>query len=114
MVTYPGNPVIREHGYALFDHLGAKKMYIDGTEVTSTSVSGMYKIVVAAGTASATDVTVAAIAVGDELLSVIAINESAVPIDRTSEYTVGAGKLVKAAGTNETGHYLLIFYVNNT
>lgn len=33
---------------------------------------------------------------------------------RTSEYAVGAGKLVKASGTDETGNLLRITYLDRT
>jgi hypothetical protein len=69
------------------------------------------------GTAAATDVTVTGMAVGDELISVHAqATKAAVATitDRTSEYAVGAGKLVKAAGTNETDNQLDIWYWDRT
>jgi len=75
------------------------------------------KHVLADGTAAATDVTVAGMAVGDELISVHsqATKSSIATItDRTSEYMVGAGKLVKAAGTDETGNQLDIWYWDRT
>lgn len=74
---------------------------------------GFSKRVLANGTASATDVTVSGMAVGDELVSVISYTtEAAITsmADRTSEYTVGAGKLIKAAGTNETDNQLDIIW----
>lgn len=79
--------------------------------------AGVLKIVHADGTASATDVTVTGMAVGDELIAVesLTTKESIVSIAmRTSEYVVGAGKLVKAAGTNETGNLLRITYLDRT
>lgn len=69
------------------------------------------------GTAAATDVTVTGMAVGDELISVHAqATKAAVATitDRTSEYAVGAGKLVKAAGTDETNNQLDILYWDRT
>jgi len=69
------------------------------------------------GTAAATDVTVTGMAVGDELISVHAqATKAAVATitDRTSEYAVGAGKLVKAAGTDETDNQLDIWYWDRT
>lgn len=69
------------------------------------------------GTAAATDVTVTGMAVGDELISVHAqaTKASVATItDRTSEYVVGAGKLVKAAGTDETNNQLDILYWDRT
>jgi len=78
---------------------------------------GFLKKTLADGTASATDVTVAGMAVGDELVSVLALTTKAsiaTMADRTSEYVVGAGKLVKAAGTNETDNQLLIEWLDLT
>ena len=52
-------------------------------------------------------------AVGDELVSVLALATKAAITslaDRTSEYVVGAGKLVKAAGENETSNQLIIVW----
>lgn len=75
------------------------------------------KHVLADGTAAATDVTVAGMAVGDELISVYAqATKAAVAAitDRTSEYAVGAGKLTKAAGTDETDNQLDILYWDRT
>ncbi|HOV82043.1 MAG TPA: hypothetical protein PLQ01_05110 [Methanothrix sp.] len=79
--------------------------------------TAVLKHVLADGTAAATDVTVAGMAAGDELISVHsqATKSSIATItDRTSEYTVGAGKLVKAAGTNETSNQLDIWYWDRT
>jgi hypothetical protein len=69
------------------------------------------------GTAAATDVTVTGMAVGDELISVHAQATKAsvgTITDRTSEYAVGAGKLVKAAGTDESSNQLDIWYWDRT
>ena len=97
---------------------------VDADEKTISTSSGKVAIktaalkhVLADGTAAATDVTVAGMAVGDELISVHsqATKSSISTItDRTSEYMVGAGKLVKAAGTNETGNQLDIWYWDRT
>lgn len=75
------------------------------------------KHILADGTAAATDVTVTGMAVGDELISVHAqaTKASVATItDRTAEYAIGAGKLVKAAGTNETDNQLDIWYWDRT
>jgi len=97
---------------------------VDADEKTISTSSGKVAIktaalkhVLADGTAAATDVTVAGMVVGDELISVHsqATKSSISTItDRTSEYTVGAEKLVKAAGTNETGNQLDIWYWDRT
>ncbi len=79
--------------------------------------TGAIKVALADGTASATDVTVAAIEAGDELVSVIAFTTKASIAsmnDRTSEYAIQAGGLDKAAGTNETNNQLLIIYIDRT
>jgi len=74
---------------------------------------GLSKISFADGTASATDVSVPGMAIGDELVCVMSFATKAAIAtigDRTSEYAVGAGELTKAAGTDETGNQLLIFW----
>lgn len=82
--------------------------------VTKTKLAGGFsKVTVADGTAEATDVTVTGIAAGDELVSVLALATKAAITslaDRTSEYTVGANKLVKAAGTDESSNQLIIVW----
>lgn len=97
---------------------------VDADEKTISTSSGKVAIktaalkhVLADGTAAATDVTVAGMAVGDELISVHsqATKASVATItNRTSEYAVGAGKLVKAAGTDETDNQLDIWYWDRT
>jgi len=86
----------------------------------STGVSvraALLKHILTDGTAAATNVTVADMAVGDELVSVHAqatkANLASIT-DRTAEYTVGAGILIKSAGTNETGNQLDIMYLDRT
>jgi len=74
---------------------------------------GLSKIYFADGTASATDVAVPGMAAGDELVCVMSFATKAAiasVADRTSEYVVGTGELVKTAGTDETGNQLLIFW----
>lgn len=82
--------------------------------VTKTKLAGGFsKVTVADGTTAATDVTVTGIAAGDELVSVLALTTKAAITslaDRTSEYTVGANKLVKAAGTDESSNQLIIVW----
>lgn len=82
--------------------------------VLKTKLAGGFsKVTIADGTASATNVTVSGMAVGDELVSVLALATKAsiaTMADRTSEYAVGAGVLTKAAGTNETGNQLIIVW----
>jgi len=79
--------------------------------------AGVLAHVLKDGTAAATNVTVSGLAVGDELISVFsqATKASIATItDRTSEYAVGTGTLVKAAGTNETGNQLDVWYWDRT
>lgn len=78
---------------------------------------GFMKTALADGTGQATDVTVAGMAVGDELVAVLSLTTKAAittMTNRTSEYAIGAGKLVKAAGTVETGNQLIIIYLDLT
>jgi hypothetical protein len=83
---------------------------LQASSILKTKLAGGFsKRTLADGTAAATDVTVSGMAVGDELVSVISYTTKAAitsMADRTSEYTVGAGKLVKAAGTDETDNQL--------
>lgn len=110
MVSYPASPVIRENAYASFGKLALK-----GKDVSATGTSGLFQVVVAAGTNAGADVTVSGMVVGDSLLSVISVvvNTGALH-DRTSEYVVAAGKLTKAAGTDERNNSLIIIYANLT
>jgi hypothetical protein len=69
------------------------------------------------GTDAAANVSIAAMAVGDELISVHAqaTKASVATItDRTSEYVVGAGVLTKAGGTDERNNQLDIWYWDRT
>ncbi len=91
--------------------------HIDGAPSRLVAGGGILKVTLAAGTAAAADVTVAGMSVGDVLVSVLAFTTAAAiasVLDHTSEYVVGAGKLVKAAGTNETNNQLLIIWEDNT
>lgn len=80
-------------------------------------VGGFLKVALVAGAASATDATIAAIAVGDELVSVLSFTTAAAiatVADRTGEYAIKAGGLTKAAGTNETSNQLVVIYLDLT
>ena len=87
---------------------------LQAKSVLKTKLAGGFsKVTIADGTAAATDVTVSGMAVGDELVSVLALTTKAAITslaDRTSEYVVGAGKLVKAAGTNEASNQLVVVW----
>ena len=96
---------------------------LDGGNVRKNSITkdklagGFLKTTLADGTAAETDVTVTGMAVGDELVAVLSLSTKAdieTLENRTSEYTVGAGKLVKAAGTDETNNQLIIIYLDLT
>ena len=86
--------------------------------VTKVKLAGGFlKVALAAGGASGADVTVAAIAVGDELVAVLSFTTAAAiatVADRTAEYAIQAGGLDKAAGTNETNNQLVIIYLDLT
>jgi len=106
-------------GKIMFNIVKAEVVAIGSSALQPSSVlktklaGGFSKLAVADGTATATDVTVAGMAVGDELVSVLALATKAAITslaDRTSEYVVGAGKLTKSAGTDETGNQLLIYW----
>lgn len=110
MVTYPGSPVIRENAYASFG-----KLAVNGKNLAATGSSGLLQFAVAAGTASKTAVTVSGMAVGDTLISVLAVTATTAAVtDRTAEYAIGSGQLTKSGTTNETGNYLIIIYANLT
>ena len=69
------------------------------------------------GTDAAANVSIAAMAVGDELISVHAQAPKAsvaTITDRTSEYAVGAGVLTKSGGTDERSNQLDIWYWDRT
>lgn len=88
-----------------------------GAVLKTNLAGGFLKVTIANGTASATDVTVSGMAVGDELVSVLALTTKASiesMADRTSEYVVGTGKLVKAAGTEEANNQLIIMWLDLT
>lgn len=82
--------------------------------ITHEKLSGGFsKVSVVDGTAAATDVTITGMASGDELVSVLALTTKASIAslaNRTSEYTVGSGKIVKAAGTDETDNQLIVIW----
>ena len=110
-------------GKIVFNTVKAEIVAIGSSALQADSVlktklaGGFCKKTLADGTAAATDVTVTGMAVGDELVSVLALTTKAAitsMADRTSEYAVGAGKLVKAAGTDETDNQLIIEWLDLT
>lgn len=84
--------------------------FLTYTMVSVAPISTRKQSVVAGGAAG--DHTLAAIAVGDTLVSVIRFVGAGVAVtdisDITSEFTVLAGKINNAAGTNTTGDKLLV------
>ena len=87
------------------------------TAALAAAVHALPKVTLANGTAAATDVTVTGMAVGDTLISVLSFSTAAAiatVADRTSEYAVQAGGLDKAAGTDESGNQLVIFWNDAT
>ena len=96
---------------------------VDSAQIAAGAVDkdhlagGFSKVTIADGTAAATNVTVTGMAVGDELVSVLALTTKAAIstlADRTAEYTVGADALVKTAGTDESGNQLVIIWQDLT
>ncbi len=79
----------------------------------NTKQSGVMKVTLAAGTAASTDVTVSGMSSADEIVSVLSFTTAAAiatVADRTSEYAAGAGKMVKASGTDETNNQLVAIW----
>lgn len=83
-------------------------------ELSGRSSFGELKVSVAVGTAAAADVVIAGMAVGDEVVAVLAILTAAAgintPQNRTAEYAVQAGGLNKPAGTNDAASDLIIIW----
>jgi hypothetical protein len=83
----------------------------------TNTLAGDLQETLADGTAAATDVVVAGMTVGDELISVIAYATKAsiaTQTNKTSEYTVQDGGLNKAGGTDETNNQLRILWADLT
>jgi len=96
--------------------IGSSALQADSVLKTKLA-GGFCKKTLADGTATATNVTVTGMAVGDELVSVLSLTTKAAitsMADRTSEYVVGTGELVKAAGTDETDNQLIIEWLDLT
>ena len=74
------------------------------------------KGIVRPGTAAGVDVPITGMQVGDILanVQVFAAGAGGAIIIRTSEYVVGDGKLIKAAGSNDSGRQLMIYYGDMT
>jgi len=87
---------------------------VPASTVTKTKlVGGFSKVTLAAGTNSGANVTIAGIAVGDEVVAVLSFTTAAAiatVADRTAEYVAGAGVLTKAAGTDDRNNQLVVFW----
>lgn len=93
---------------------------LQSSAVTGVKIAaGALKMVAVVGGAAG-DITVTGIAVGDELIAVVRLNRDAAVVATidmttiTSEFTVGAGLINNAAGTDTTGDALLVFYIDKT
>jgi len=79
--------------------------------------AGFHKLTLAAGTDSAANVTIAGMAVGDEIVSVLSFVTAAAiatVADRTAEYVAGAGVATKAGGTDDRNNQLVFFWLDKT
>ncbi len=87
---------------------------LQASSITRSKLSGGFsKVTVADGTNTGVNVIVSGMAVGDELVSVLVLTTKAsigTLADRTSEYAVGNGVLVKSAGTDERNNQLIIIW----
>ena len=92
---------------------------IQSLAVTGAKIAaGAFKVAVVAGGAAG-DIIVTSIAVGDELVTVVRLDRDATAAninisDLTSEFTVGAGLINNAAGTNTTGDSLMVLWIDKT
>jgi hypothetical protein len=85
--------------------------------VTHTKLAGGFLKVAVIDGAAAGDHTVTGIAVGDELIAVLHLSTKAAiaTMDNlTSEFTVAAGKITNALGTDTTDDQLLVMYLDLT
>ena len=101
----------------LFDAATVTSKFAVNTVTGREIKTGVVRLSLAAGTAAATNVVLAAMAAGDEIVSVLSFTTAAAiasVADRTSEYAAGAGVLTKAAGTDETGNQLVIVWIDKT
>lgn len=92
------------------------KSGIQNSAIEKSHLKGSFlKTNVIDGTAAATDVTITGMVATDELVfvgSLITKADIATFADRTSEYVCGAGKLVKAAGSNDSANQLIIIWLD--
>jgi len=90
---------------------------ISAGAVTKTKLAGGFLKTALLDGAVAGDHTLAAIAIGDELVTVIHISTKAAiatMADITAEFTVAAGKITNALGTDTTDDQLLVMYLDLT
>lgn len=94
------------------DVAGNNMVGADGIPLTMSPFG--FHLSVAAGTGIGVNVPVPEMSVGDVIRIVAALKPGISLTDRTSEYTAGAGAMIKAAGTNETGNFLMYYWINRT
>ncbi len=91
--------------------LGSSALQPDS--VTKTKLAGGFSQISLLAGGAAGDHVIAAIAVGDELVKVLHISTAAsvaTIADLTSEFTVAAGKITNAEGTDTSDDQLLVFW----
>jgi hypothetical protein len=91
--------------------LGSSALQPDS--VTKTKLAGGFSQIALLAGGAAGDHVIAAIAVGDELVKVLHISTAAsvaTIADLTSEFTVAAGKITNAEGTDTSDDQLLVFW----
>lgn len=91
--------------------LGSSALQPDS--VTKTKLAGGFSQISLLAGGAAGDHVIAGIAVGDELVKVLHISTAvsiATIADLTSEFTVAAGKITNALGTDTTDDQLLVFW----
>lgn len=91
--------------------LGSSALQPDS--VTKTKLAGGFSQIALLAGGAAGDHVIAAIAVGDELVKVLHISTAASVVtiaDLTSEFTVAAGKITNAEGTDTSDDQLLVFW----
>lgn len=100
----------------LGESAGTTATVADGSVTRVKLAGGFTKVSLLAG-AAAGDHAIAAMAVGDELVSVLHISTAAsiaTMADLTSEFTVAAGKLTNVGGTDTTSDQLLVIWTDLT
>jgi len=107
--------IIAANGFAA--DADSRGKFADGIWTGAKLATGFLKVNLAAGTGIGVNVNLAAMAAGDEIVSVLSFTTAAAiasVADRTAEYAAGAGVLTKAAGTDETNNQLVIIWIDKT